>query len=36
MRVKVYGDCEFISRIEDLNDGVKIEMIASVLPFPHP
>jgi hypothetical protein len=36
MIAKVYGNCEFISRIEDLNDGVKVEMIASMLPFPRP
>jgi hypothetical protein len=36
MIAKVYGDCEFIRQIEDLNDGVKVEMIASMLPFPCP
>jgi hypothetical protein len=34
MIAKVYGDCEFIRQFEDLNDGVKVEMIASMLPFP--
>jgi len=36
MIAKVHGDCEFISRIEDSNDEVKVEMIASMLPFARP
>jgi hypothetical protein len=33
---KVYGNREFIRQFEDLNNGVKVEMIASMLPFPRP
>jgi hypothetical protein len=36
MLAKVHGDCEFITQFEDLNDGVKVEMITSMLPFARP